>query len=144
MEGVSQVRVRRSGPKTFADVILQVARGLSVEQAHAIAHAAEDAIRGTVLDVDVIVHTEPAEGEPARLARHRGPGAGLRHACRRGQVLGASTELRLRSSLGPSSSSRLCSSDGGIDRDSTRRLRVRSSRRSRARAIRRLMVDLFT
>ncbi len=65
VEGVSQVRVRRSGPKTFADVILQVARGLSVEQAHEIAHAAEDAIRGTVLDVDVIVHTEPAEGEPA-------------------------------------------------------------------------------
>jgi divalent metal cation (Fe/Co/Zn/Cd) transporter len=32
-----------------------------VEQAHEIAHAAEDAIRGTVLDVDVIVHTEPAE-----------------------------------------------------------------------------------
>lgn len=58
--GVSQVRVRRSGPKTFADVILQVGRGLSVEQAHAIAHAAEDAIRGAVLDVDVMVHTEPA------------------------------------------------------------------------------------
>jgi cation diffusion facilitator family transporter len=62
--GVSQVRVRRSGPKTFADVILQVARGLPVERAHEIAHAAEDAIRGAVLDVDVMVHTEPAE-EPA-------------------------------------------------------------------------------
>jgi len=61
--GVSQVRVRRSGPKTFADVILQVARGLPVERAHEIAHSAEDAIRGAVLDVDVMVHTEPAEGE---------------------------------------------------------------------------------
>lgn len=61
--GVSQVRVRRSGPRTFADVILQVARGLPVERAHEIAHAAEDAIRAAVLDVDVIVHTEPAEGE---------------------------------------------------------------------------------
>jgi len=61
---VSQVRVRRSGPKTFADVILQVARGLPVERAHEIAHAAEDAIRGAVLDVDVMVHTEPAEGDP--------------------------------------------------------------------------------
>jgi cation diffusion facilitator family transporter len=59
--GVSQVRVRRSGPKTFADVILQVARGLPVERAHEIAHAAEDAIHATVLDVDVMVHTEPAE-----------------------------------------------------------------------------------
>jgi len=61
--GVSQVRVRRSGPRTFADVILQVARGLPVERAHEIAHAAEDAIRASVLDVDVIVHTEPAEAE---------------------------------------------------------------------------------
>ena len=62
---VSQVRVRRSGPKTFADVILQVARGLPVERAHEIAHAAEDAIRGAVLDVDVMVHTEPADDSPA-------------------------------------------------------------------------------
>jgi cation diffusion facilitator family transporter len=61
--GVSQVRVRRSGPKTFADVILQVARGVPVERAHAIAHAAEDAIHAAVLDVDVMVHTEPAESE---------------------------------------------------------------------------------
>jgi cation diffusion facilitator family transporter len=61
--GVSQVRVRRSGPKTFADVILQVARGLPVERAHEIAHRAEDAIHGAVLDVDVMVHTEPADGE---------------------------------------------------------------------------------
>jgi len=58
---VSQVRVRRSGPKTFADVILQVARGLPVERAHEIAHRAEDAIHGAVLDVDVMVHTEPVE-----------------------------------------------------------------------------------
>jgi cation diffusion facilitator family transporter len=56
---VSQVRVRRSGPKTFADVVLQVSRGLSVERAHEIAHAAEDSIRRAVLDVDVMVHTEP-------------------------------------------------------------------------------------
>ena len=62
---VSQVRVRRSGPKTFADVILQVARGLPVERAHEIAHAAEDAIRAAVLDVDVMVHTEPAETDAA-------------------------------------------------------------------------------
>jgi len=34
-----------------------------VEQAHEIAHAAEDAIHAAVLDVDVMVHTEPAEGE---------------------------------------------------------------------------------
>jgi len=63
--GVSQVRVRRSGPKTFADVILQVPRGLPVERAHEIAHAAEDAIHSAVLDVDVMVHTEPADPDPS-------------------------------------------------------------------------------
>jgi len=69
--GVSQVRVRRSGPKTFADVILQVARGLPVERAHEIAHAADDAIHDAVLDVDVMVHTEPAESEPGAPAELR-------------------------------------------------------------------------
>lgn len=58
---VSQVRVRRSGPRTFADVILQVPRGSPVERAHEIAHAAEDAICAAVQDVDVMVHTEPDE-----------------------------------------------------------------------------------
>jgi len=62
---VSQVRVRRSGPRTFADVILQVPRGLPVERAHELAHAAEDSIRATVQDVDVMVHTEPDEPAPA-------------------------------------------------------------------------------
>jgi len=72
VEGVSQVRVRRSGPKTFADVILQVPRGLPVERAHEIAHAAEDAIHDAVLDVDVMVHTEPSEGEPVSAVRYSG------------------------------------------------------------------------
>src|SRR5262244_757606 len=64
--GVSQVRVRRSGPRTFADVILQVPRGVPVERAHEIAHAAEDSIRSAVQAVDVMVHTEPDEpGTPA-------------------------------------------------------------------------------
>jgi cation diffusion facilitator family transporter len=57
---VTQVRVRRSGPRTFADVVLQVERGLSIEQAHEMADMAERAIRGAVEDVDVVVHTEPA------------------------------------------------------------------------------------
>ena len=112
VEGVSQVRVRRSGPKTFADVILQVARGLSVEQAHEIAHAAEDAIHGTVLDVDVIVHTEPAEGEPAA-SPATGAAARSEERLAPAQVLGSSTEVRLKSSRGPSCSSRLSSSDEG-------------------------------
>jgi cation diffusion facilitator family transporter len=64
---VSQVRVRRSGPQTFADVMLQVERGLSIEAAHEIAHAAENAIRQTVPDVDVVVHAEPVEDSAAQV-----------------------------------------------------------------------------
>ncbi len=66
---VLQVRVRRSGPQTFADVVLQVARGLSLEAAHGIAHAAEDAIRRDVPDVDVVVHAEPEEAGAAPAGR---------------------------------------------------------------------------
>ena len=61
---VAQVRVRQSGPHTFADVVLQVAGGHSIERAHALAHEAEDAIRAAVEGVDVVVHAEPA-GERA-------------------------------------------------------------------------------
>jgi cation diffusion facilitator family transporter len=58
---VSQVRVRRSGPQTFADVTLQVERGLTLEAAHDVAHAAEEAIGRAVHEVDVVVHAEPAD-----------------------------------------------------------------------------------
>jgi cation diffusion facilitator family transporter len=62
---VSQVRVRQSGPNTFADVALQVGRGVSIERAHEIAHGAEDAVRRLVEGVDVVVHAEPeAKAEP--------------------------------------------------------------------------------
>ncbi len=62
----SQVRVRQSGPQTFADVVLQVERGLSIEAAHDIAHAAEDAIRGAITEIDVVVHAEPVEDAKSR------------------------------------------------------------------------------
>lgn len=65
VRGVSQVRVRQSGPQTFADVTLQVDRGISVERAHAIADRAEAAIRQAVPGVDVVVHAEPGEEAPA-------------------------------------------------------------------------------
>ncbi len=69
---VSQVRVRQSGPQTFADVVLQVERGLSIEMAHEIADLAEDAIRSTVAGIDVVVHAEPVDapaGVSSRVAR---------------------------------------------------------------------------
>jgi cation diffusion facilitator family transporter len=62
---VSQVRVRQSGPNTFADVVLHVERGLTIERAHEISDAAEEAVRRLVEGVDVVVHAEPeAKAEP--------------------------------------------------------------------------------
>ncbi len=57
---VSQVRVRRSGPDVFADVTLEVDRGLSLEAAHELAERAEEAVRSAVPGSDVVVHTHPA------------------------------------------------------------------------------------
>ncbi len=58
---VAQARVRQSGPYAFADVTIQVGPGLGIEEAHAIANAAEEAIRQVVARTDVVVHAEPAE-----------------------------------------------------------------------------------
>ncbi len=60
---VSQVRVRRSGPATFADVVLEVERGLTIDRAHEIAHTAEDAVRLAIARIDVVVHAEPASAD---------------------------------------------------------------------------------
>ena len=58
---VRQTRVRRSGPETFADVTVAVARELSIERAHEVASAVEEAIRAAVPGADATVHVEPAE-----------------------------------------------------------------------------------
>jgi cation diffusion facilitator family transporter len=57
---VSQVRVRRSGPDVFADVTLDVDRGLSLEAAHDLAERAEQAVRAAIPGADVVVHAHPA------------------------------------------------------------------------------------
>jgi cation diffusion facilitator family transporter len=60
--GVSQVRVRRSGPGVFADVTLSVDHAASFQKTHDIADEAEKAIRAVVPKVDVVVHVEPVAG----------------------------------------------------------------------------------
>jgi cation diffusion facilitator family transporter len=57
---VSLVRVRRSGPDVFADVTLEVDRGLSLEAAHSLADRAEQAVRAAIPGADVVVHAHPA------------------------------------------------------------------------------------
>ena len=59
---VRQVRVRRSGPEVFVDLILVVDRAESLQSSHVIACGAEAAIKRELPSADVVVHVEPAEG----------------------------------------------------------------------------------
>jgi len=59
---VRQVRVRRSGPETFVDLILVVDCSESLQRGHEIACGAEAAIKRELSGTDVVVHVEPAEG----------------------------------------------------------------------------------
>jgi len=64
VEGVRearQVRVRRSGPEIFVDLVLVVDRGESLEHGHKIACQAEAAIRRELPATDIVVHVEPAD-----------------------------------------------------------------------------------
>jgi len=59
---VRQVRVRRSGPEVFVDLILVVDQAESLQRSHEIACGAEAAIKRELPKADVVVHVEPAEG----------------------------------------------------------------------------------
>jgi cation diffusion facilitator family transporter len=58
--GVDRVRVRRAGPNAFVDLAITVDRTSSIEDAHAIASAAEAAVRRRFPAADVVVHVEPS------------------------------------------------------------------------------------
>ena len=60
---VAQVRVRRSGAETFADIRLSVPRHTGLEQAHTIAASAERAVHELLPGADVIVHVDPARSD---------------------------------------------------------------------------------
>jgi cation diffusion facilitator family transporter len=62
---VLQVRVRQSGAHVFTDLRIEVAKGTSFDGAHEIAHRVEAAIRQVIPKVDVVVHTDPADGPEA-------------------------------------------------------------------------------
>jgi cation diffusion facilitator family transporter len=59
---VKHVRVRRSGPEVFVDLILVVDKAESLQRSHEIACGAEAAIKREWTTADVVVHVEPAEG----------------------------------------------------------------------------------
>jgi len=66
---VSQVRVRRSGPRFFVDMTVEVDRNLSFERTHTIAESVEDRVRAIAPGADVVVHTDPREVERENIAR---------------------------------------------------------------------------
>ncbi len=72
VEGVvttGQVRLRRSGPRVFVDMVVDVDRNLSFERTHAIAEAVEAAIQTVTPGADVVIHTDPRETERESIAR---------------------------------------------------------------------------
>ncbi len=82
VEGVNDVRVRRSGAQHFVELSLGVLPRQGVEEAHTLAHAAEGAVRAMLPGADVIVHIEPREGhaggDPFALTRAAAAAHGLR------------------------------------------------------------------
>lgn len=59
VDHVDAVRVRRSGPETFADITVSVAKSAPLAEAHAVATAVEEAARAVAPDSSVMVHTDP-------------------------------------------------------------------------------------
>jgi divalent metal cation (Fe/Co/Zn/Cd) transporter len=55
---VKQVRVRRSGAETFADVVLLVPPNISLEGAHQIVHEARERVRSILPQADVVVEVD--------------------------------------------------------------------------------------
>jgi cation diffusion facilitator family transporter len=60
---VKKLRVRRSGPEVFADLVLMVSRDTDLERSHEIAREAKLAVRNKLglPDADVMVHIEPSD-----------------------------------------------------------------------------------
>ena len=56
---VQSLRIRQSGPMAFVDMILQIPRVASLEEAHVIAEEAEKLVQATLPSADTIVHIEP-------------------------------------------------------------------------------------
>ncbi|HOM19020.1 MAG TPA: cation transporter dimerization domain-containing protein, partial [Thermoguttaceae bacterium] len=60
-------RLRRSGAKIFADLTIRIQHTATSEQAHHLAHQAEEAVRSLLPGADVVVHVEPIPGSAGDL-----------------------------------------------------------------------------
>jgi cation diffusion facilitator family transporter len=57
--GYHKLRARRAGSWRYVDLHVQFVGGTTLEDAHATAHALQDAIRARVRGADVLIHLEP-------------------------------------------------------------------------------------
>jgi cation diffusion facilitator family transporter len=57
--GYHKLRARRAGSRRYVDLHVQFTSGTSLEDAHATAHALQDAIRRRLRRADVLIHLEP-------------------------------------------------------------------------------------
>ena len=60
---VPSVRLRESGSRSFADVVVTVARTTSAAEAHELTEKVEEAVRGVDERADTLVHVEPVRSE---------------------------------------------------------------------------------
>jgi len=61
VQSIGPIRVRQSGPSTFADLTVGVDRSVSLEEAHQIAEAVEKHVAGLTSKSDVVVHVNPVQ-----------------------------------------------------------------------------------
>ena len=57
--GYHKLRARRAGSRRYVDLHVQFTHGTTLEDAHATAHALQDAIRARLRGADVLIHLEP-------------------------------------------------------------------------------------
>ena len=57
--GYHKLRARRAGSRRYVDLHVQFTSGTTLEDAHATAHALQDAIRSRLRGADVLIHLEP-------------------------------------------------------------------------------------
>lgn len=75
VEGVTvcrQVRMRRAGARTFADIVVEIDADASFERAHEITHAVEGVVHRLCREADVVVHYEPSEERAGLASRIKG------------------------------------------------------------------------
>ncbi|MEJ2209569.1 MAG: cation-efflux pump [Anaerolineae bacterium] len=59
VQGLGEVRLRQAGASVFVDLVVNVDRGASLEEAHEVAEAVDDRISHIVSRGDVVVHVDP-------------------------------------------------------------------------------------